>query len=124
MNTKRKGSLAVGVAIAHFLSKGVTVLIPISDSDKYDLAVDQKGVIKRIQCKYSNDQERSGAFIVDLRTFGGYREKTYHTKYLKNDFDCLFIYCSNEDKYLIPAEKVWDKSQLAVGKKSWNEFKC
>ncbi len=123
MNSKRKGSLAVGEAIAYFANQGITVLIPITDCDKYDLAVDHKGALKRVQCKYSNDRERSGSFIVDLRTFGGYREKTYHTKYLDGDFDLLFIYCSNGNKYLIPVEKVRGKSQLAVGIKSWNEFK-
>ena len=124
VNSKRKGSLAVGEAVAYFIKDGITVLVPISDCDKYDLAIDEKGIIKRVQCKYSSDREKSGAFIIDLRTFGGYREKTYHTKYLKDAFDYLFIYCSNGDKYLIPSEKVLGKSQLAVGIKSWNEFKC
>ena len=76
MNTKRKGSLAVGEAISYFVKNKMSVLIPISDCDKYDLAVDQKNGIKRIQCKYSDDKAPSGAFIVDLRTFGGYRQKT------------------------------------------------
>ncbi|MDP3941140.1 MAG: group I intron-associated PD-(D/E)XK endonuclease [bacterium] len=124
MNSKRKGSLAVGEAVAYFVRNGTTVLIPVSDCDKYDLAIDQQGSIKRVQCKYSNDRERSGAFIVDLRTFGGYREKTYHTKYLKDDFDLLFIYCTDGTKYLIPAEKIVGKSQMAVGAKSWNDYKC
>ncbi|PIP74431.1 MAG: hypothetical protein CO135_00900 [Candidatus Levybacteria bacterium CG_4_9_14_3_um_filter_35_16] len=124
VNTKRKGSLAVGEAIAYFTKNENSVLIPVSDCDKYDLAIDRDGIIKRIQCKYSNDNEPSGAFIVDLRTFGGYREKTYYAKYLKDDFDLLFVYCSNGDKYLIPMEKILGKSHLALGVKSWNEYKC
>lgn len=124
MNTKRKGSLAIGEAIAHFTNNGITVLIPISDCDKYDIVIDQNGKLKRIQCKYSNDNEPSGAFIIDLRTFGGYRKKTYHTKYIKEDFDYLFAYCSNGEKYLIPSEKIIGKAHLAVGKKRWNEYKC
>jgi len=124
VNTKRKGSLAVGEAISYFVKNKMSVLIPISDCDKYDLAVDQKNGIKRIQCKYSDDKAPSGAFIVDLRTFGGYRQKTYHTKYLEDDFDYLFIYCSNGNKYLIPAKEVIGRSQLALGIKSWNKFKC
>lgn len=124
MNSKRKGSLAVGEAIAYFIKNGQSVLIPISDCDKYDLAVDEKRVIKRVQCKYSNDQEKSGAYIIDLRTFGGYRSKTYHNKYVKDDFDYLFVYCSNGDKYLIPEEKIVGKSQIALGVKSWKQFKC
>lgn len=122
VNTKRKGSLAVGEAISYFIKNGITVLIPVSDCDKYDLAIDEKGYIKKIQCKYSNDREKSGAYIIDLRTFGGYRNRTYHTKYLEKDFDYLFIYCSDGKKYLIPAEKVAGKSHLAVGVKSWKEY--
>ncbi len=122
VNSKRKGSIAVGEAIAYFIGTGISVLIPISDCDKYDLAIDEKGSFKRVQCKYSNDKEKSGAFIVDLRTFGGYREKTYHTKYLQDDFDYLFVYCSNGDKYVIPACRLIGKSQIAIGSKSWNEY--
>lgn len=124
MNTKRKGSLAVGEAIAYFIGQGITVLLPVSDCDKYDIAVDNNGTIQRVQCKYSNDQEPSGSYIVDLRTFGGYREKTYSTKYKDGDFDLLFIYCSNKDKYVIPASKIVGKAHIAVGIKKWNEFKC
>ena len=124
MNTKRKGSLAIGEAIVYFTKNNKSVFVPVSDCDKYDIVIDQEGALKRIQCKYSDDREKSGAFIVDLRTFGGYREKTYHIKYIKGDFDYLFIYCSNGDKFLIPAEKLWGKSQLGVGVKSWSEFKC
>ncbi len=124
MNSKRKGSLAVGEAIAYFIRDGITVLVPISDTDKYDLAVDQKGQIKKVQCKYTNDQEKSGAYIIDLRTFGGYRDKTYRAKYRENYFDYLFIFCSNGEKYLIPADKVINKVQIVVGKKSWTEYKC
>lgn len=123
MNSKRKGSLAVGAAIGHFISQGITVLVPIADCDLFDLVIDHNG-LKKIQCKYSNDKEPSGAYIVDLRTFGGYREKTYYLRYKKGDFDLLFIYCGNGEKYLIPAEKVLNQTHISVGVKSWKEYKC
>ena len=122
VNSKRKGSFAVGEAIAHFIGLGNTVLLPVSDCDKYDLAVESQGDIQRVQCKYSDDKEASGAYIVELRTFGGYRDKTRHIKYIKDDFDYLFVYCSNKEKYLIPAEEVIGKSKLSVGKKSWRQY--
>jgi hypothetical protein len=124
MNSKRKGSLAVGAAIGYFSKKGYPVLLPIADSEKYDLVVDEKGVLQKIQCKYTSDTEPSGAYIVHLRTFGGYRDKTYYLKYEEGDFDYLFILCENGNEYLIPAEKVLAKSLISVGKKSWNEYKC
>ncbi len=124
MNTKRKGSIAVGAAIAHFISKGLTVLLPVADCDLYDLVVDKDGNIDKIQCKYTNDKEPNGGYNVDLRTFGGYRDKTYYLKYKKGDFDFLFVYCSNEQKYLIPFDKIIGKSHLVIGLRSWNEYKC
>jgi hypothetical protein len=123
INSKRKGSIAVGEAISYFLQNIESVFLPVSDCDKYDLVIDKDSAFKKVQCKYSNDKLQGGGFIVDLRTFGGYRGKTYHNKYLKDDFDLLFIYCSDRSRYLIPAENVWDKSQIVVGNKSWNEFK-
>ncbi|HUD44010.1 MAG TPA: group I intron-associated PD-(D/E)XK endonuclease [Patescibacteria group bacterium] len=122
MNSKRKGSLAIGEAIGYFISKGQTVLLPVADCDKYDLVIDENNCLKKIQCKYSSAQETSGAYIVDLRTFGGYREKTYYIKYKENDFDYLFVYCSNGESYFIPAEKVINKVHISLGKKSWNEY--
>jgi hypothetical protein len=124
VNSKRKGSLAVGEAIAFFTKNNESVFIPVSDCDKYDLVVYGSGTFKKIQCKYSNDTVKSGGYIVDLRTFGGYREKTYHNKYIKDDFDFLFVLCGNGNTYLIPIEKIIEKSQIVLGVKSWNEFKC
>ncbi len=123
MNSKRKGSLAVGHAIAYFINNNCSVFIPVSDCDKYDLVIDQNGSFQKVQCKYSGSKAKSGGFIVDLRTFGGYRDKTYYIRYGKDDFNLLFVYCSNGDKYLIPEEKVRNMSGLAVGGKSWNEYK-
>ena len=124
MNSKRKGSLAIAEAIVFFVNNNYSVFIPVSDCDKYDLVVDREGILNRVQCKYSNDIGPGGGYIVDLRTFGGYREKTYHTKYKDGDFDLLFIYCGNKTRYLIPAEKVQKRSQIMIGNKSWNEYKC
>ena len=123
MNTKRKGSLAIGAAINYFSSRGITVLLPIADCDLYDLVIDD-GRLRKIQCKYTDHQQPNGGYNVDLRTFGGYREKTYHTKYKNGDFDFLFIYCGNGQKYLMPTQEIIKKTHIVVGSRSWNEYKC
>ena len=102
----------------------MTVLLPIADCDLYDLVIDHDGVLEKIQCKYTDYKQPNGGYNIDLRTFGGYRKKTYHLRYKNGDFDFLFIYCGNGQKYLIPAEKVIDKSHIVVGSRSWNEYKC
>lgn len=122
MNSKRKGALAISQAITYFIEQGFTPLLPVVDCDKYDLVVDNDGLHK-IQCKYTTVRKNTKSYEVNLRTFGGYRKKTYHTKYIKGDFDFLFIYCNNKEKYLIPVDKIIGLSTITVGGNKWNEYK-
>ncbi len=116
LNTKRKGAIAVALAISYFVNKNYSVFIPVADCDKYDIVVDN-GITKKVQCKYTSEKSNTDSFAVRLLTFGGYREKTYKTKYRNGDFDLFFIYCANGDTFLIPAEKVIGKSEIAVSSK-------
>lgn len=120
MNTKRKGGIAVAYAISYFTEKGFTILLPVIDCEKYDLVVDN-GSLKKIQCKYTNEKANS-SFYVDLRSWGRYKGKVYESKYIETDFNEIFIYCSNGDKYLIPIEKVFNKSSITLGK-IYKEYK-
>ena len=43
MDNKQKGSLAVASAISYFVSNRYTVSVPLSDTAKYDLVVEQDG---------------------------------------------------------------------------------
>ena len=121
LNTKRKGAIAVAKAISYFIEMGFTPSLPVVDCDKYDLIVDD-GTLKRIQCKYTSEKANANSYIVNLRTYGGYRDKVYETLYNVDDFDELFVYCNDSTMYLIPIEKVWGKSTITVGK-VWEQFK-
>lgn len=102
MNSKQKGDLAVSSAIKYFTHKFIQVLLPLGDKQRYDLVVDDNGTFKRIQCKYTSCKSPYSLFIVPLRTMGGNRTRLNSRKYLKSDFDLLFIMTSDNTYYLIP----------------------
>lgn len=121
MNSKKKANIATGKAMAYFSVNGFTISLPVGDCEKYDLVVDF-GKLEKIQCKYTSVEAPSGSFIAELRTFGGYRDKTYFNKYKEGDFDRLYIYCKNGNEYLIPWKLVKGMSRIVVGNK-WEEYK-
>ena len=124
INTRRKGAIAVAAAINYFTKQNRSVFVPIADCDKYDIIVDN-GNLERIQCKYTSEKSNKDSFAVRLLTFGGYRQKTYKTKYINGDFDLLFVRCSNGSKFLIPAENIVGKSEIAVSSKKnspWTKY--
>lgn len=84
--TQRKGDLAVAIAIAWFTSNGYGVLLPISESAPYDLAVDDGKRLYKIQVKYSKNKD------VDMRRVY-YNSKGYVVNlYQPGDFDWLFVH--------------------------------
>jgi len=95
-NTQRKGDYAVAKAIATFTRLGYDVLIPLTESASYDLAIDNnRGSIKRIQVRYTSTNE------VDLRRIHS-NSNGYVIKKTKIDaYDWLYILYSDGKEFLI-----------------------
>lgn len=93
--TQRKGDIAVARAIATFTRMGFDVLIPLTESAAYDLAVDEKGQIFRVQVRFTSNEE------VDLRRIHS-NSKGYVIKKTKEAaYDWLYILDHNAREYLI-----------------------
>ena len=93
--TQRKGDCAVAQSIATFTKLGYDVLIPLTESAAYDIAVEKKGLIKRVQVRYS----RKGA--VDLRRIHSNSSGYVVKKTRENAYDWLYILTGNGNEYLI-----------------------
>lgn len=93
--TQRKGDTAVAQAIATFTRLGADVLIPLTESAAYDIAVDYRGRISRVQVRYTSTGE------VDLRRIhsnsGGYVVK----KTTEDTYDWLYILDQDHNQYLV-----------------------
>lgn len=120
-NSKQRGDVGVSVAIMYFQMKGIPVLIPFGDSQRYDLVVDIDGRLLRVQVKTSTFQRR-GSFEVAVKTCGGNRSGQSVRKLDKSEYDILFIYTSDGCFYEIPADEVGGSTNLALGKK-YDKFK-
>jgi hypothetical protein len=101
MNSKEKGNIAVGEAIAYFTKQGHTVSIPLNDSQEYDLIVDIDGFLNKVQIKYTSQTTTSGKFSVGLRSVSGSSRKVYKTV-VDSDIDYIFILTSSGSRYLLP----------------------
>ena len=94
-STQRKGDIAKSKAISTFTVRGWDVSLPLTESAPYDLVVDIDGKFYRVQCKYSS------SVCVDLRRIHSNSKGYVVKKYLKEDFDWLYVLFSNGVEYLI-----------------------
>lgn len=83
--TQRKGDVATAQAVATFTQLGYDVSIPLTESARYDLVVDDGDGLHRVQVKYSSRNK------VDVRSIHsnskGYVVKKAH----ENDYDWLYV---------------------------------
>lgn len=103
MNSKQKGDLAVAKAIAYYMESGNEVLLPIGDKRPYDLVIEIKNKLKKVQCKYTSSKTRHGRYQAPLRVMGGNQSFYKAKSYKKGDFDMLFVLTSDGDLYEIPS---------------------
>lgn len=102
INTKQQGNVGIASAILHFSMRGMTVCLPLNDSQDFDLVVDTTDGLKKIQVKTVSYKPVNN-FSVCLKSSGGTAGKIYHTV-AEGSCDYLFICTADGDNYLIPKE--------------------
>lgn len=113
-NTKQKGNIGIGCAIAYFTKQGCNVSLPLNDSQDYDLIVDNNGTLLKIQVKFTTSKVR-GSYKVYLRSISGSSRKCYKT--VKNsDIDVLFIVTEEEKFYLVKLKDIINMNSITLNK--------
>jgi hypothetical protein len=122
-NSKQQGNVGIGQAIAYFTKMGYTVCIPLTDSQNYDLIV-ENGTIQKVQVKTSNYVVKSGGYEVALGTCGGNQSFNTVKKFDPSQVDLLFITLGNGQSYCIPTSILpkKDRRTITIGKK-YSEYK-
>lgn len=92
--TQRKGDIAVSQAIASFTKLGVDVSIPLTESAHYDLVIDTRLGLKRLQVKYTSKKD------VDLRRVHSNSQGYVVKKAQENAYDWLYVYKESGEEYL------------------------
>ena len=89
---------------ASLLKARFTVLKPLSDGARFDLAIERDGTFKRIQCKTGRLKNGTIRFRLNSVTAGGRRRRNY-----KGDADLFGVYCPENGKsYLLPVDALGD----------------
>lgn len=121
-NSRKQGDIGVGAAIGFFTSRGYTVCIPLTESQRYDLVVEISGVLRKLEVK-TVYYKRHGIYQVTLKTCGGNRSGTGKLKVLSsNDADLLFILTEDETFYLIPIDILHGRKTISLNS-SWDPYK-
>ena len=108
MDNNRRGDIGLGAAISWFTRHGYTVSLPLSDSQDYDLVVDN-AIPQRVQIKTTTYKRYGKSYTVQLCTMGGNRSGTGKVKFIDpTRVDLLFVHTPEGD-YLFPIRKVHQK---------------
>jgi prevent-host-death family protein len=108
LSTNRKGGIAETAIAAAATKLGVSVLRPIVDHERYDLAFEIGDRILRVQCKWGRLDE-DGA-VVQVQLQGSWLSPTagyVRSSYSEDEIDLLAVYCGDLDRcYLLPSALV------------------
>ena len=107
-NTKEIGNLTELQCITGLYELGCDISIPFGNSQKYDLIMDYKGKLYKVQVKHAQDQfSDSGElthFTFKTRWQGHNANGYTQTSYTKDDIDFFATYHKGKI-YLIPVEE-------------------
>lgn len=121
-NSKKQGDAGLGIAIGWFTSQGYTTLIPLTDSQDYDLVVDIEGKLSKVQVKTTTCIVKD-YYYVSISIKGGNRSGVGKLKKFNNlESDYLFIVNGAWEKYLIPTDKIKAKHTISLTK-TWDKYK-
>jgi hypothetical protein len=104
MDTKLKSDIAESAVSTALLIRGFTVLKPVGDRLPYDIAIDIKGKLIRIQVKHAWYNKKDKAYVVDVRRTKTNRRRMLRKKYNDNDFDFVIAFIGEKlIFYIIPS---------------------
>ncbi len=93
--TQLKGDYAVTQAIASFTKVGFDVSLPITESAAYDIIVDCKGELKKVQVRYFTGK------IVELRRIHSNSKGYVIKKTKENAYDWLYALNDSGEEFLL-----------------------
>jgi hypothetical protein len=104
LNTKQIGDISEAACIKKFISLGYGVSVTFGDNERYDLLVDDKSSIRRVQVKTGKFNGTSVVFeCANMTTKNG---ESVHKTYTKDEIDTFAIYCEELDNvYEVPVER-------------------
>jgi PD-(D/E)XK endonuclease len=121
MKSKEKGDLAVGHAIAYYISQNYEVCLPIGDKRDYDFVIEKNGLLEKVQVKFAG-LYKDGQCKVGLRITGGNQSFHKSHKYKDNSFNFLFIFTQKGQKYVVPWRDVDNRNEISIEHPKYRKY--
>lgn len=110
----RKGNAAEFAIAAEAAKLGLTVLMPMTEHERYDLVLGISGRLYRVQCKWGS----CDGDTIQVRLTSSYHSPTrgyVKRTYGPDEVDAIAVYCDRTAKsYLLPIEKVAGQGLLTL----------
>ena len=129
----QQGNVGLGRAIAYYTSVGYPIMIPLNDTQKYDIVVDNGTRLLRVSIKTTRGKTKNKkSYIVILKNSGGSSGKSVIRKFDNSSCDIVFILTKDGTMYEISAKEIkattgltldsrWDKYIVQFGNSSIQE---
>ena len=111
---KQKGNIGEAKCLAKMVELGIPVAIPFGDNERYDLIIEDKGQLKKIQVKYSSQQDSPGSVIFKTASSTNHTTNKHCDTY-ENDVDGFLLYNGITDEvYYLPIETIGAKKTITI----------
>lgn len=116
-----QGNVGLGRAIAYYTAKCVPIMLPLNDTQKYDLVIDRDDKLYRVSVKTTQYKKESGNYEVLLKNCGGSSGISKTRLFDNTSCDILFILTVEGVMYEIPSNMVDVKNTLTLSNK-WDKY--
>ena len=117
-----QGNVGLGRAIAYYTANCIPVLLPLNDTQKYDLAVEKDGKLQKVSVKTTQGLNKSKTrYVVQLKNCGGSSGKSAIRKFDNKSCDILFIVTIGGTMYEIPSNLVNVSGELTLTEE-WDKY--
>lgn len=104
-NPNHKGNVAELAIAKEAASLGLSVLVPLTEHERFDLALGIGGRLLRVQCKWANCQDN--VIAVHLASSRRGPDGYIRRRYSASEVDAIGIYCGDLDRcFLVPVEVI------------------
>lgn len=119
--TKQQGNLGEARAIYEYTRLGYIVSKPLVEDTSYDLLIDDRETIYRVQIKTCKYKGKTGGWDVGLTQKQGNTKRNTYKPREQGDYDILFVLTDDNQCWSIPAT-VLSKTSITLGNTKYQEF--
>lgn len=91
-------------------------MLPLNDSQKYDLAVDKEGKLERVSIKTTKHKSKSGRFTVELKNSTLGADHNTIRRFDNTSCDIVFIVTIEGTMYEIPSKDITATCSFVLNK--------